>query len=357
MVDTQTVMPRAARQQTRSLTTSVRSFVEAEEAKAASTMKAIYLEGKTGAEGLVAGEIPRPSPKAEEVLVKVHTTSVSPAELDWFTTFNLPFGEPRPFPIVLSHEFSGVVDVVGSRVTAFNPGDEIFGLNDWFTNGAQAEYCVAKATALARKPRTIYHVQAGVVPISALTAWQGLFIKAKLERHERILIHGAAGGVGSFAVQLAHWRGAHVITPISTGNFDFVRSLGADELIDYQTTRFEQVVKDVDVIFDAVGGEILERSWGLLAKGGQVVTVATQSRVAADQRVRDAFMMMQADGPQLAEIGRMIDGGELLACVGPIFPLTAAKLAYARARNGLRRGKVALRVIDLYANSNGETQN
>ena len=357
MIDTETVMPRVVRQQTRSFTTAVRSLVEAEEAKVGSTMKAIFLESKTGAEGLVAGEIPRPSPKADEVLVKVHATSVTPAELEWFTTFNLPFGEPRPLPIVLSHEFSGVVELVGRRVTGFNPGDEVFGLNDWFMNGAQAEYCIAKATALARKPKTVYHVQAGVVPISALTAWQGLFTKAKLERHQRILIHGAAGGVGSFAVQLARWRGARVIAPISTGHFDFVRSLGADELIDYRTTRFEDLVKEVDVIFDAVGGEILERSWGLLANGGRVVTVATQSRVAADQRVRDAFMMMQADGPQLAEIGRMIDGGELLACVGPIFPLTAAKLAYARARSGLRRGKVALRVANLYANSNNETQN
>jgi NADPH:quinone reductase-like Zn-dependent oxidoreductase len=357
MIDTNTVMPRVVRQQTSSFTTAIRSLVEAKEAQASSTMKAIYLASRTGAEGLVAGEILLPSPKADEVLVKVHATSVTPAELEWFTTFNLPFGEPRPFPIVLSHEFSGVVESVGRRVTGFTPGDEVFGLNDWFMNGAQAEYCVAKATALARKPKTIYHVQAGVVPISALTAWQGLFTKAKLERYQRILIHGAAGGVGSFAVQLARWRGARVIAPVSSGHFDFVRSLGADELIDYRTTRFEDVVKDLDVVFDAVGGEILERSWGLLAKGGRIVTVATQSRVAADQRVRDAFMMMQADGPQLAEIGRMIDRGELSACVGPIFPLTAAKLAYARARHGLRRGKVALRVAGLYANSNEETQN
>jgi NADPH:quinone reductase-like Zn-dependent oxidoreductase len=225
----------------------------------------------------------------------------------------------------------------------------VFGINDWFTNGAQAEYCVAKATVLARKPRSLYDVQAATVPISALTAWQGLLTKAKLERHQRILIHGAAGGVGSFAVQLARWRGAHIIAPISSGHFDFVRSLGADELIDYRTTRFEDVVKDVDVVFDAVGGETLQCSWGVLAKGGRVVTVAPQSKEATDPRARNAFMMVRADGPQLAQIGRLIDEGALRSCLGTIFPLAAAKLAYARASQSLRRGKVALRVGELYA--------
>jgi NADPH:quinone reductase-like Zn-dependent oxidoreductase len=309
-------------------------------------MKAVYLEQTAGAEGLVAGEIPRPSPREGEVLVKVHATSVMPSELDWFTTFNLPFGEPRPFPIVLSHEFSGTVESVGARVSGFSHGDEVFGFNDWFSNGAQAEYCVAKATALARKPKSLYHVQSAVVPIGALTAWQALFPKARLERGQRILIHGAAGGAGSFAVQMARWRGAHVITPISSGNFGFVRSLGANELIDYRTTRFEDVVRDVDVVFDAVGGETLERSWPLLAPGGRVVTVATQSNGASEQRVRAAFMMVQADGSQLAQIGRLIDEGDLRVYVATIFPLAAAKLAYALARNGLRRGKVALRVLE-----------
>jgi len=191
------------------------------------TMNAVYLEARAGAEGLVAGEIPRPSPGEGEVLVKVHATSVMPSELEWFTTFSLPFGEPRPFPIVLSHEFSGTVESVGARVSGFSHGDQVFGINNWFSNGAQAEYCVAKSNALARKPKGLYHVEAAVLPLSALTAWQGLFEKAKLEHGERVLIHGAAGAVGSFAVQLARRRGAHVIAPISSGNFDFVRSLGA----------------------------------------------------------------------------------------------------------------------------------
>src|SRR5262245_53091541 len=349
MMATETLMPRIAQPQTWAFATNLSPIVEADEAETNSTMKAIYLGSQAGVEGLIAGEIPRPQPKAGELLVKVLATSVTPSELEWFTTFNLPLGEPRPFPIVLGHEFSGIVASVGAKVTSFSIGDEVFGVNDWFSNGAQAEYCVAKATALARKPKSLRHVQAAVVPMSALTAWQGLFAKAKLERHERILIHGATGGVGSFAVQLAHWRGARVIAPISSGNFEFVRLLGADDLIDYRTTRFEDAIKDVDVVFDTVGGETLERSWPVLAPGGRLVTVATERNGAAESRVRDAFMRVQPDGSQLAEIGRMIDRGEIKAHVGPIFPMTAARLAYARAKHGFRRGKIVLRVTESYA--------
>ena len=219
-------------------------------------MRAMYLEKKTGPEGLVQGDIPNPSPKAGEVLVKVHATAVMPSEFTWFPTFSLPSGEPRPFPIVLSHELSGEVKALGAGVTAFKLGDEVYGVNDWFTNGAQAEYCVAPASALARAPESLDHVQSAVVPISALTAWQGLFDRTNLQKGQRILIHGAAGGVGTFAAQLAHWKGARVIATASTGNLEFVRSLGADEVIDYQKKRFEKEICDIDVVFDGVGGLI-----------------------------------------------------------------------------------------------------
>ena len=338
----ETVTPRVMEKQTLAVSATDEQY----EDKSGRTMRAVYLPERTGMEALVAGEIPRPRPQAGEVLVKVHATAITPTELQWFTTFNLPFGEPRPFPIVLSHEFSGVVESVGAKVNGFNAGDEVFGLNDWFSNGAQAEFCIAKATGLARKPKSLVHVQSAVVPISALTAWQGLFEKGKLERGQRILIHGAAGDVGSFAVQLAHWHGAHVIASVSSGNLGFVRYLRADEVIDYRTTRFEEVARDVDMVFDCVGGETLERSWGVLAKGGRVVTVATQSAGIADQRARDAYMLVRADGSQLAEITSLIDAGELQVFVGTIFPLAAARVAYARARSGLRRGKVTLRIAE-----------
>lgn len=253
-------------------------------------------------------------------------------------------GEPRPFPIVLSHEFSGVVESSVTGVENLKAGDAIHGLNDWFINGAQAEYCIAAVKSLAHKPKSLDHVYSAVVPISALIAWQGLFEKAKLERGQRILIYGAAGGVGTFAVQLARWRGAHVIATASSGNVDFVRSLGADEVVDYRTTRFEDVAHDMDIVFDGVGGETLERSWAVLKPGGKVVTFATQSEGSADQRVRDAFMLVRADGSQLAEIADLIDAGKLRVFLEKVYPLPKAQEAYAHAKQGGMRGKIALRV-------------
>jgi len=307
-------------------------------------MKAILLSTKGGAESLVLGDIPQPHPGAGDVLVKVHATAVTPAEFQWFPTWNTRAGNPRPFPIVLSHEFSGVIAALGAGVATLKVGDPVYGLNDWFSNGAQAEYCLAATTALALKPRTLDHVHSAVVPISALTAWQGLFKRANLQSGQRVLIHGAAGGVGIFAVQLARWRGAHVIATASSGNLDFVRSLGAADVIDYQEARFEDVAKGVDVVFDGVGGETLDRSWQLLVTGGKLVTVASQSADHPDQRVRDAFMLVQADGTELTEISRLIDAGELRVFIENTFPLANAQEAYARAQKGKMRGKIVLSV-------------
>lgn len=307
-------------------------------------MKAIYLNQKGGPESLLFGDIAKPQPKPGEVLVKVHATAITPAEFQWFPTFNTPSGEARPFPIVLSHEFSGVIEIIGAGVGNFKAGDEIFGLNDWFANGAQAEYCVAPATMLAHKPRLLDHAQAAVVPISALTAWQALLERIKLQFDQRILIHGAAGGVGIFAVQLARWRGAHVIATASAGDLDFVRTLGAHEVIDYQATRFEDIVQDVDVVFDSVGGETLDRSWNVLAKTGRLVTVATQNANAVEQRVRDAFMLVRPEASQLKQIADLIDAGELRVFFERAFPLMQAQEAYARAQQGKRRGKIVLTV-------------
>src|SRR5215831_10279363 len=307
-------------------------------------MKAVYLAKKGGAESLIAGEILQPSPDPRQVLVRVHATAIMPTEVYWIPTFQTQSGGPRPFPIVLGHEFSGVIQNAGPNVSGFQVGEEVFGLNDWFTNGAQAEYCVVDETGLARKPKSLNHTEAAVVPISALTAWQGLFEKANLQRGQRVLIHGAAGSVGMFAVQLARWRGARVIATASTGNLDFVRALGADQVIDYRKTRFEDVICDVEVVFDPVGGETLERSWNVLKPNGRLVTVATTSGESSESRVHDAFMIVRADGSLLAQIATMIDDGELRVFLGQTFELAEAREAYARAGQGGSRGKIALRV-------------
>lgn len=309
-------------------------------------MKAIYLEEKGGPESLMSGDISRPSPKSGEVLVKVHATAVTPTEFSWSPTFSTLDGQPRSFPIVLSHEFSGVVEEVGTNVNGAKVGDEVYGINDWFANGAQAEFCVVAAGAIARKPKSLNHNYSAVVPISALTAWQGLCEKAQVERKQRVLIHGAAGGVGTFAVQLARWRGAYVVATGSSDNLEFIRALGADQVIDYRKTRFEDVICDVDVVFDGVGGETFKRSLGVLKEGGRIVTIAADSEGSLDPRAREAFMLVRADAQQLAQIGGMIDAGELRVFLEAVYSLVDAKAAYARAQQGGMRGKIALNVID-----------
>ncbi len=304
-------------------------------------MKAVRLHARGGPEALVYEDAPRPAPGAGEVLVRVHATAVTPTELQWAPTWTTRSGEARPFPLILGHEFSGVVAEVGPGVTAPARGEAVYGLNDWFRDGAEAEYCVAGAAAVAAKPRSADHVQAAAVPISALTAWQRLFERARLAAGERVLVQGAAGGVGLWAVQLARWRGARVIGTASAPNLDFVRGLGADEVIDYRATRFEDAAHGLDVVFDTVGGETLERSWGVLRPGGRLVTIATSGEGTTDPRTRAAFFIVEANREQLGEIARLIDAGRLRPVVDAVFLLAEARRAYEHRAT---RGKVILSV-------------
>lgn len=303
----------------------------------------MYLETKAGPESLTWGEIPRPSPGPGEVLVRVRATAVTPTEFGWYPTFNTQDGAPRPFPVVPGHEFAGVVVQVGRGVEGLAVGDSVYGLNDWFANGALAEYTVAPAATLAPAPASLSPTQAAVVPISALTAWQALVVRGGVQSGQRVLIHGAAGGVGVFAMQLARQRHARIIATASAGNLDFVRALGADEVIDYRTVPFESVVRDVDFVLDTVGGGTLARSWEVLRPGGRLVTLAAPVP-GASERDRRAFMLVTANPIQLREITRLLDVGEWHAFVHEEHPLSAARAAYARARQGRMRGKIALRV-------------
>ena len=225
-------------------------------------MKAICLRARGGPEAFAYEEAPQPRPGEGEVLVRVHAAGVIPTELSWVPTWTTRAGEPRPLPVIPGHEFSGEIAALGAGVRDVGVGDLVYGLNDWYRDGAQAEYCVARVADFAHKPASVDHVHAAATPISALTAWQGLVERAGLAAGQRVLIHGAAGGVGTFAVQLARWRGARVTGTASAANLDFVRGLGADEVIDYRAERFEDVVRDVDVVFDTVGGETLEQVLG-----------------------------------------------------------------------------------------------
>src|SRR5437764_1357163 len=217
-------------------------------------MKAVRLHARGGPGAIRFEDAPVPRPGPGEVLIRVRAAAVAPTELLWAPTWTTRDGAPRPLPVIPGHEFSGEVAALGEGVTAVGVGEAVYGMNDWFGDGAQAEYCRARPADIARKPASIDHAHAAVTPISALTAWQGLFERARLAAGQHVLIHGAAGGVGGFAVQFARWRGARVSATAAAGNLDFVRGLGADEVIDYRAERVEERVRGVDAVCDTVGG-------------------------------------------------------------------------------------------------------
>ncbi|MGC2002906.1 MAG: NADP-dependent oxidoreductase, partial [Candidatus Acidiferrales bacterium] len=263
-----------------------------------------------------------------ELLICVCAAGVTPTELLWSPTTHTKQGKQRT-RAVPAHEFSGVIAEVERGAGGFDVGDEIYGMNDWFADGAAAEFCLTQPRNIAPKPKSLTHELAATVPIGALTAWQGLFNRAKMLSGERVLIHGAAGAVGLFVVQLAHLRGAYVIATASARDAEFVKRLGADEVIDYKTSRFEDQVENVDIVFDAVGGDTLARSWAVLKSSGRMVTIAADSETTADQRVKDAFFIVEPNQKQLFEIARLLDAGTLKAFVSAVVPLEDAAIAYS----------------------------
>ena len=254
-------------------------------------------------------------------------------------------GEALAFRAIPGHEFSGVVAALGEGVVGFEVGQDVFGMNDWFSEGATAEFCTTDPLCIAPKPTNVSHVEAASVPIGALTAWQGLIDRAKIREGERVLVHGGAGAVGVFAVQLARMYEAHVITTVSAGDVEFVTGLGADEVIDYKSVRFDEVVRDVDVVFDAVGGKTLDDSWKVLKPGGRMVTISSEGEGRQDQRTKDAFFIVEPNQRELMEMARLLDDERLLTFVKAVVPFGDAGLAYSGevSPNG-RRGKVVVEV-------------
>lgn len=286
--------------------------------------------------------IPQPGPG--QLLIRVHAAGATPTELQWYPTSHLKTGEARRHAVP-GHEFSGVVAAIGPGAEG-TIGQAVFGMNDWFDNGATAEFCCTVPTAVALKPNGLSHAQAATVPIGALTAWQGLFDRARLQSGERVLIHGGSGAVGVFAIQFAHSCGAHVLTTASPRNWEFLLQLGAQRVIDYHTERFEDVAQGVDVIFDAVGGETLQRSWGILGPGGRLVTIASHSETASDERTKQAFFIVEPNRQQLSEIAARLDSGRLRAVVDRIVPFDQASTTYLpRASETRGRGKTVIEVL------------
>jgi NADPH:quinone reductase-like Zn-dependent oxidoreductase len=310
-------------------------------------MKAVRMHTRSGAEALVFEDAPMPQLRLGDALVKVHAAGITPTEFTWNSTFTSSDGKAR-VPIVPSFEVSGTVDRLESKDADLKVGDEVYGLLDFWRDGAAAEYVSVQVVSLALKPRTIDHIHAAAVPLSALTAWQALFDHAKISKGNRVLIHGAGGGVGTFAVQLAHWRGAHVIGTSSKSKFDFLKELGADELIDYTSIPFEDTVKDIDTVLDTVGGETLDRSWKIVRRGGTLVTIVGDApeEKSKEYGINAVSFLVQPNRTQLNQISRLVDDGVVRSVVEATYPLREARQAYERGLLGHNRGKLVLKVLD-----------
>lgn len=308
-------------------------------------MKAIRIHQRGGADDLVYEDAPRPQVPPGYALVRVFATGITPTELTWGETYENCEGTPR-LPSIPGHEVAGVVEEINGQDSGIKVGDSVYGLTEFCRDGSAAEYVAVRAADLAPKPRTLDYAEAAAVPLSALTAWQALVVRGGLSKGQRVLIHGAAGGVGTYAVQLAHLYGAHVIATASLRNAPFLHDLGADEVVDYASNRFEDKIKDVDVVLDAIGGDTLERSWGVLRRGGVLVTLTASlpPEKPAQYGVRGIFFIVTPSREQLTKIGALIDSGSLKVIIQKILSLDRAREAFLQALSGHNRGKIVLRV-------------
>jgi NADPH:quinone reductase-like Zn-dependent oxidoreductase len=309
-------------------------------------MKAVRVHNYGGPEVLRFEDAPRPTPGSGELLIRTRAASVNP--IDWkIRAGYMKDFVPMPLPFIPGYDVSGVIEAVGSGVTKFKKGDEVYARADAVHgHGAYAEYAVAKETEAALKPKSIDFVHAATIPVAAVTAWRALFDTADLKAGQKVLIHGAAGGVGSFAVQLAEWTGAYVYGTASADNLEFLRELGVDQPIDYEKTKFEDVVHDADVVLDTIGGETQKRSWRVLKKGGILVSLVGLSSEgeAAKHGVRSAAISAQGGSDVLAEIAKLIDAGKLKPVVDTVLPLSEARHAQELNEKGHSRAKIVLKV-------------
>jgi NADPH:quinone reductase-like Zn-dependent oxidoreductase len=310
---------------------------------ATQTMRAIQVHSYGGPEQLKLEEKPRPEPSSGEVLVRAHAAGVNP--IDWKIRQGLLKDfQSVTFPYTPGIEVAGVVEDVGSGVTAFELGQVVYGQ---VAAGAYAEYLTVPVEALALKPQTLSFAEAATVPVGATTAWRALFEHGGLASGQRVLIQGAAGGVGLFAVQLAKWKGAQVIGTASTANLEFVRGLGADIVVDYTTTPVESVVQEVDLVLDGVGAGTLLSSLAALRRGGTLISIAgPPPQEQAQARGVRAMMSRGAASVPLQTFTRLIDEGHLKVTAGKTFPLSEVQQAHEYSRIGHGRGRIVLQIAD-----------
>lgn len=305
-------------------------------------MKAIRIHSYGHSDQTKIEDAPRPTPKQAEVLVRVRAAGVNP--IDWkIREGYMKDWIPASFPLTLGQDFAGEVVELGAGVTNFEPGDEVYG----FADGAYAEFAVASINEIALKPHSMDFVAAAALPTAALTAYQVVVDIIQPLKDQTILILGAAGGVGSFATQLCKWKDARVIAVASAKDSDYLKKLGIAQLIDYKTERFEEKVKNVDVVVDLIGGDSLTRSFSTVKKtGGLVVTTVgpLDEAQASKQGIRAIQFVMQPKGTELAEITKLVDQGILKPRLSKVLPLTQAKDAQDLNQSGQSHGKIVLEV-------------
>jgi len=311
------------------------------------TMRAIRIHAFGGPEVLTPEDIPFPQAQDDEVVVRVLAASVNP--VDYKTrSGKYPAVKQEQLPVVLGRDLSGVVENCGSRAHTLKKGDPIYAMLGR-DRGSYAEYVVVKAVEGTAPPKGLDHVQAAAVPLAGLTAWQGLFDHGGLQAGQRVLIHGGSGGVGHFAIQFAKARGAaYVATTCAAEDLDFVRGLGADQAIDYKAQRFEEVVRDMDLVLDLIAGETQQRSWAVLREGGILVSTlsAPPEEQARMHRARGTNFMAQPNAAQLTEIARLVEQGKVRPHVARVFPLAEAAEAHRFLEEQHTRGKTVLRVAE-----------
>ena len=309
------------------------------------TMKAVIAHEYGASEVLKYEDAPRPEPKENELLVRVIACGVNPADpLVISGRLAKEFG--THLPLIPGYDVAGVVEKTGAKITKFKKGDAVYGYA--LFGGGWAEYAVLAENEAALKPKSATFVDAAAVPLAALTAWQSLIDTAKLSAGQTVLIHGGSGGVGSFAVQIAKAKGARVIATASTANQDLLKQLGADVAIDYTKTKFEDVAKDVDVVFDAVGRDTLGRSYPIVKKGGIVTTIVARPDPAQLDKygIRGSSIWSHPDANELAEITKLIEAGKIKPVVSQVLPLTEAVKASQQAETHHTRGKLVLKIAD-----------
>jgi NADPH:quinone reductase-like Zn-dependent oxidoreductase len=308
------------------------------------TMSAVRLRapGGIGALAVEQGDIPDPGPG--EALVRVHAAAITRDELDWPTD---------RLPAIPSYELSGTVEAPAPDTAGLAVGDAVYALTPFDADGVAAEYAAVPARLLAPKPRTLTHVEAAALPLAGLTAWQGLFGHGRLAEGERVLIHGAAGGVGHLAVQLARWRGAHVIGTATGAGVQRAREFGAHEVIDRASARFEEAAGTVDLVFDTVGGGALARSAAVLRQGGRIVCVAEEPPPAVAEAAETVYFVVEPSRGQLAELARLADTGVIRPAIDSVFPLARARQAFQRVMMAGKSGKVVLEISDVQPAASG----